>query len=353
MNKKGAEMSNKLKAIFLFLGVIVLTACKSEPDSLVVMTHDSFAISEDTIAAFENENNVEVVFLPSGDAGSTLNRAVLMKASPAADILYGIDNTFLSRAINEDLFQAYPSSLLKEIPDEFKLDDEYRVLPIDFGDVCINYDRRYFQENDLDIPSSFDDLTDPIYKNLLVVENPATSSPGLAFMLATIAEFGEGGYLDYWNALLENETVVVNDWETAYYTNFSGSVGQGEQPMVVSYGTSPAAEVIFAEDALSEAPTASLIGENMCFRQIEFAGILKGTKNQTLAEKFIDFMLSPQFQEDIPLNMFVFPANQNAQIPQEFLDHIQVPEQPAVIAPELIANQREKWIENWRELVLE
>jgi thiamine transport system substrate-binding protein len=317
------------------------------------MTHDSFAISEDTIAAFEDDNNAEVIFLPSGDAGSTLNRAVLMKESPVADILYGIDNTFLSRAITEDLFHPYASPLLDEIPDKFKLDDQYRVLPVDFGDVCINYDRRYFQENDLDIPGSFDDLTDPKYNNMLVVENPATSSPGLAFMLATIAEYGEEGYLDYWKALLDNGTIVVNDWETAYYTNFSGSVGQGAQPMVVSYGTSPAAEVIFAEDELSEAPTASLTGENMCFRQIEFAGILKGTGNRDLAEKFIDFMLSPQFQEDIPLNMFVFPSNQNAQIPQEFLDHIQVPDHPAVVAPEQIAKQREKWIESWRELILE
>jgi len=345
-------MNKKKSFLVMLMGVLLITACSKEPISLVVMTHDSFAISEATIAAFEEDNNIDVVFLPSGDAGSTLNRAILVKKAPIADILYGIDNTFLSRAIDEDLFDVYIPSLLNEVPDAFKLDDQNRVVPIDYGDVCINYDKRFFRENNLDIPSSLDDLTDPEYANLLVVENPATSSPGLAFMLATIAEYGEDGYLGFWKELKENGVLIVNDWGTAYYTNFSGSVGQGAQPMVVSYGTSPAAEVIFAEEELGESPTASLVERNMCFRQIEFAGILKGSKNRALAEKFIDFMLSVQFQEDIPLNMFVFPVNQNANIPQEFLDHVQVPDHPAVVDTGEIAENREVWIEAWRELML-
>ncbi len=344
---------NKKKSVYIVtIIVFLIVACSRKSTSLVVMTHNSFAISEATIASFEEKNNIDVVFLPSGDAGSTLNRAILVKEAPIADILYGIDNTFLSRAINEDIFDAYITPLLDEIPDAFKLDDQNRVVPIDYGDVCINYDKQFFLDNNLDIPSSLDDLTDPKYANLLVVENPATSSPGLAFMLATIAEYGEDGYLGFWRELMENGVVIVNDWGTAYYTNFSGSVGQGNQPMVVSYGTSPAAEVVFAEEELSDSPTASLIGRNMCFRQVEFAGILKGSKNRALAEKFIDFMLSVQFQEDIPLNMFVFPVNQNAHVPQEFLDHIQIPDHPAVVDTDEIAENREVWIEAWRELML-
>ena len=185
-----------------------------------------------------------------------------------------------------------------KIPAEFQLDPENRVLPVDYGDVCINYDKSYFEENNLSLPKSLQDLTDPSYKGLLVVENPATSSPGLAFLFATIAQFGEEKYLDYWKALRENDVMVVNDWETAYYTNFSASSGQGPQPMAVSYGSSPPAEVIFASEPLEDAPTGSLVGPNMCFRQIEFAGILKGTSNRAMAEKFIDFMLDLSFQED-------------------------------------------------------
>ncbi len=345
-------MNMKKYILILIIGVSIITACGREPTSLVVMTHDSFAISEATIAAFEEENDIDVMFLPSGDAGSTLNRAILVKGAPIADILFGIDNTFLSRAIDEDLFDAYITPLMNEIPDVFKLDGQNRVVPIDYGDVCINYDKQFFRENNLDIPSSLDDLADLKYANLLVVENPATSSPGLAFMLATIAEYGENGYLGFWEELKENGVVIVNDWETAYYTNFSGSAGQGAQPMVVSYSTSPAAEVIFAEEELDESPTASIVGRNMCFRQIEFAGILKGSKNRALAEKFINFMLSTKFQEDIPLNMFVFPVNQNAHIPKVFLDHIQVPDHPAVVDKDEIAENRDVWIEAWRELIL-
>jgi thiamine transport system substrate-binding protein len=198
-------------------------------------------------------------------------------------VFYGVDNTFLTRALAEDLFIPHDSPMLAQIPDEFKLDPGNRALPVDYGDVCINYDKAYFATNDLPVPTSLEELTDPQYAGLLVAQNPATSSPGLAFLMATIAHFGEDGYLDYWAALKQNGLVVVSDWETAYYTNFSGSTGQGPQPMVVSYGSSPAAEVIFAETELDQAPTGSIIGPDTCFRQIEFVGILRNTPNPDLA----------------------------------------------------------------------
>jgi thiamine transport system substrate-binding protein len=198
-----------------------------EPVSLTVMTHNSFAVTEDIIRQFEQENNVTLNFIQAGDTGSALNRAILSKGAPLADVFYGVDNTFLSRALAEDIFEAYASPNLADIPDTFKLDPENRALPVDYGDVCINYDLAYFEENNLAVPQTLQELTQPEYSGLLVVENPATSSPGLAFMLATIAEFGEDGYLEYWAQLRENNVAVVNDWDTAYYTNFSGSFGQG------------------------------------------------------------------------------------------------------------------------------
>jgi thiamine transport system substrate-binding protein len=328
------------------------TSAPGAPDTLTVMTHDSFSASEEIIRQFEQENNVTISFLLSGDAGSTLNRAVLTRANPLADVLYGVDNTFLSRALDADIFEPYASPLLEAVPDGFKLDAENRAVPVNYGDVCINYDKAYFEENNLDVPQSLQDLTRPEYQGLLVVENPATSSPGLAFMMATIAEFGEDGWLDFWRALRENDVVVVNSWETAYYTNFSGSAGQGPQPMVVSYGSSPPAEVIFAEQPLDDAPTASITGPNTCFRQVEFAGILRGTQKRELAERFIDFMLSVPFQEDVPLQMFVFPVNPDANLPQEFIDYAQIPDQPAAIDLDEITANRERWIQEWDEVVL-
>jgi thiamine transport system substrate-binding protein len=217
--------------------------------------------------------------------------------------------------------------------------------------VCINYDKAYFTENNLPVPQSLEDLTKPEYEGLLVVENPATSSTGLAFLLATIAHYGDS-FTEYWQALKDNGVVVVDGWETAYYTNFSGSSGRGPQPLVVSYGTSPAAEVIFAEKPLDDAPTASIVGPDTCFRQIEFVGIFKGAKNRALAEKFVDYMLSKEFQEDVPLQMFVYPVNPDAALPEAFTKYAQAPEQAASLAPDVIAENRDAWIQAWTDVVM-
>jgi len=330
-----------------------LAPTSAAPVTLNVMVHDSFAISEDLARQFEQQNNVKLNFLKSGDAGTMLNRAILTRNAPQADVMYGVDNTFLSRALEAGLFDVYASPLLKEIPAALKLDPENRALPVDSGDVCINYDKAYFAEKKLGVPQVLEDLAKPEYKGLLVMENPATSSPGLAFVMATIAHFGPDGYLNYWKSLRANGLVVVNDWETAYYTNFSGSSGKGAQPMVVSYNSSPAAEVVFAKETPKDAPTASLVGPEMCFRQVEFVGILKGARNRALAEKWVDFMLGKTFQEDMPLQMFVYPVNGQAVLPQEFQKYAQVPAKPATLAPAQIAAGREKWIEDWKKTVLE
>lgn len=356
-------MKKKGLLVGFLLGVLLLAACKpavkpadngdgAVPQVLTVMTHDSFSVSESVISEFETQNNAKVSFVQSGDAGQLLNRAILSKDAPMADVLYGVDNAFLSRALAEDIFLPYDSPMLEQIPVKFKLDSLNRALPVDYGDICINYDKAFFAEKGLALPQSLGDLVKPEYAGLLVVENPTTSSPGMGFLLATIAEYGEDGYLEFWADLRANGVVVVNDWETAYYTNFSASSGRGSQPMVVSYGSSPPAEVIYASEPLADAPTASLTGKNMCFRQVEFAGILQGTQNRALAEKFIDFMLGKSFQEDMPLQMFVYPVNPEAALPDEFVMYAQQPAEPASLDPDLIAANREKWIQAWDETVL-
>ena len=344
-----------MKKLILFIFIFTLTACApqaDEPATLIVMTHNSFAISEEVVVAFEEAQGVKVVFLASGDSGSALNKAILTKDAPLADLLFGVDNTFLSRALESEIFEPYDAHALAEIPVEFKLDASNHAIPVDFGDVCINYDKAYFAEKGLAVPASFEDLLKDEYRELLVVENPATSSPGLAFLMATIAHFGEDGYLNYWLGLRDNGVVVADGWETAYYTNFSASSGRGAQPMVVSYGSSPAAEVIFAETALDDAPTASILGPETCFRQIEFVGILAGTENRALAESFVDFMLSTEFQEDLPMQMFVYPVLPSAELPTEFLKYAEQPENPASLEPALITEKREQWIQDWTETVL-
>jgi thiamine transport system substrate-binding protein len=348
-----------MKRILIFT-LLFLAACSpgatatatqpSRPETLTVMTHDSFSVSEDVLKSFEAANHAKVVLLQSGDAGAELNKAILTRDAPLADVLYGTDNTFLSRAVQADIFETYQSPALADIPAAFKLDDSNHALPVDYGDVCINYDKAYFADKNLSVPQSLEELAKPEYKGLLVVENPATSSTGLAFLLATVAHFGDS-FPQYWQSLKDNGVVVVDGWETAYYTNFSGSSGKGPQPMVVSYGTSPAAEVIYAEKKPEDAPTASILGPDTCFRQIEFVGILKGTKHRALAEKFVDFMLGQQFQEDVPLQMFVYPVNPNAALPEEFTKYAQAPEQTATLAPDVIAGKRDAWIEAWTNVM--
>jgi thiamine transport system substrate-binding protein len=333
------------------LGVEVTeTQVTIEPETLTVMTHDSFAVSEEVITSFEKAHNIRVQFLASGDTGTALNKAILAKDNPLADVFYGVDNTFLSRALTEDIFAAYQSPLLNEIPDQFELDSQHRALPVDFGDVCPNYDIGFFEEKNLEPPEFLEDFTAPEYRGMLVVENPATSSPGLAFLLATIGHFGEDGYLDYWRRLVENDVLVVNDWETAYYTEFTRS--GGTHPIVISYGSSPPFEVMYASEPLDEPPTAAIVSDDTCFRQIEFVGILKGTENRDLAEKWVDFMLSPEFQEDVPLQMFVFPVNEKAELDEVFVKYLQMPENPTYLRPEILAENREKWIDAWTEVVL-
>jgi thiamine transport system substrate-binding protein len=299
---------------------------------------------------------VEVEILQAGDAGVVLNQAILSADNPLADVLYGVDNTLLSRALDADILEPYASPLLDEIPDHLELDPQHRALPVDYGDVCLNYDKGWFAERGLAPPAGLEDLVQPEYAGLTVVENPATSSPGLAFLLATVGHFGESGdytYLDYWADLRANDVLVTEGWEDAYWGQFTyGSGGEGERPIVVSYASSPPVEVHYAEEPFEEAPTAAVVGDGSCFRQIEFVGVLKGAQNRDLAEAWVDFMLGTAFQEDIPLHMFMFPANQNAALPQVFADFAAIPDHPAEVDYAAIEANREAWVEAWTEVVL-
>jgi thiamine transport system substrate-binding protein len=326
-------------------------ATAAAPTELVVVTHDSFAVSEDVIREFESANNARVQILKSGDAGSALNKAILAGASnPLGDVFFGVDNTFFSRALDADLFEAYMPPNAAAVPDLYKLDPEFRLTPIDYGDVCLNYDKAWFAERNLAPPRSLADLTKPEYKGLLVVENPATSSPGLAFLLATIGTFGPEGYLEFWTQLRANEVAISEGWEDAYYNRSTWS-GNGDRPIVASYATSPAAEVFFSEGKYTEPPTGSVLGDGACFRQIEFAGVFKNARQPALARAFIDLLLSPRFQEDIPLQMFVYPVNPNAQLP-DFYKFAETPQQPAQVSAAEIEANRDAWIRAWTQAVL-
>ena len=276
-------------------------------DKVRLVTHDSFLLSDGVLEAFTQETGIDVEVIQGGDAGTLVNQAILTNGNPQADVLYGIDSTFLSRGLEEQLFVAHEAKGIGDVDDALVLEPSHCVTPIDYGDVCINYDKAYFEEHDLEVPETLDDLTEPAYADLLVVENPATSSPGLAFLLATIEAFGEDGWEAWWGELRENGVEVVDGWDQAYYTSFSGGLGsEGDRPLVVSYASSPPAEVAYADPPVDEAPTGVM--EASCYRQVEFAGILSGTDRPVEAGLLVDFLLSETVQADLPLTMFVFPA---------------------------------------------
>jgi len=341
----------------MILLALVLAACSAggsatdEPPVIRLMTHDSFDMSAELLDDFEAETGIRVEVFKAGDGGEILNKAILSKDAPLADVLFGVDNTFLSRALDNDLFLPYDSPILADIADSLRLDPQNRVLPVDFGDVCLNYDVSWFAGRGLAPPDSLADLADPAYAGLTVVENPATSTPGLGFLLTTIDAFGEDGYLDYWARLVDNDVLVVDGWETAYYSHFTAA-SEGDRPIVVSYAGSPAAEVYYAETPPDEAPTAAVLTDGTCFRQIEFVGILRGTQKEKEARQLVDFLLDRPFQEDIPLKMFVYPANETAVLPDVFQQYSQTPAAPVQLDPSRITANREAWIQAWTEIVL-
>jgi thiamine transport system substrate-binding protein len=345
----------------LALATVTLSACSSgdttedagyspeSPAPVTLLSHDSFVIGDDIIDGLAEEG-IELQLLPGGDAGAVVNQAILSVDNPQGDVLFGIDSTLLTRGLDAGLFEPYEADALTAIPDELELDPEHRVTPIDVSDVCINYVVDAY-DAELPVPTTLDDLADPAYAGQLVVPNPATSSPGLAFLLRTIAEYGEEGWQDYWRSLVRNDVEVTAGWEDAYYGVFSGPSSDGDRPLVVSYSTSPPAEVLFGADPEADvAPTGSVI--ESCYRQIEFAGVLSGTDVPSAARRVVEVLAGEEFQASVPLGMFVEPARDDVELPEVFVKFAQRPDVPTELDPATITQNRERWIAEWTELVL-
>jgi thiamine transport system substrate-binding protein len=323
--------------------------------TVTLVSHDSFAASDAVLKEFTKETGYTVKVLRGGDAGTAVNQAILTKDHPQGDVFFGVDNTLLSRALDNGLFTPYTAKDLAKVPADVQLDAAgHRVTPIDSGDVCVNYDRAYFTAHKLTPPVTFADLVKPQYKNLLVTENVATSSPGLAFLLGSAATYGDTGWQAYWKQLKANGVEVVDSWEQAYNDRFSGSSAgkkaKGDKPLVVSYASSPPAEVVGVTPAPAQSPVG--VSTGTCFRQIEFAGLLHGAKNTAGGRALIDFMLSKTFQEDMPLNMYVDPVREDATEPEVFTKYGAKITDPTTMAPDKIAAKRDDWVKTWSSTVL-
>jgi thiamine transport system substrate-binding protein len=324
--------------MMLCVGSLILTACSSNNSAndtgakkeVVLLAYDSFTPEDGIFEQFTNETGYTVKVVSGGDSGAVVSKAILTAGNPEGDVLWGVDNTALSRVEAADVFDSYEE--------------------VNTGDICVNIDIQWFASRNVPAPTTLEDLIEPQYKNLLVVQDPVSSSPGLGFLLATIAHFGEDNWSQYWSSLHANGVLVAPDWTTAYYTNFSGSSGKGDRPLVVSYGSSPPAEVVFSDPPVDSPPTSVM--ENSCFRQVEYVGVLRGSENTAGANALVSYLLDTRFQESMPLTLFVYPVNPNATLPEVFTKFAVRPANPLALAPDVIADNRDAWLEKWREIVL-
>lgn len=317
----------------------------SPSDTVVLVTHESFDIGKEQLAAFEEQTGLTVDVDEQGDAGSLVNQLVLTKDAPLGDAVFGIDNAFASRALDAGVLEPGPSTATGELVDGLALEDD-RLTPVDYGDVCVNVDDAWFAARDLEPPRTLEDLTDPRYEDLLVVTDPATSSPGLAFLLGTIDAFGDD-WPDYWARLRDNGLEVAGSWSNAYFVDFTAGGGDGPRPLVLSYASSPPYTVPKGED---EPTTSALL--DTCFRQVEYAGVLAGSANPEGAQQLVDFLLSEQVQEVVPEEMYVYPALAAADLPPDWRRHAPLAEDPYTVSPDDIDANREEWIEQWSATVV-
>ena len=328
-----------LRSLLATSFVLVVTSCSSQssksstdatPNEVILLAYDAFTPKDGIFDAFTAATGAKVKVVTSGDTGTLISKAILTVGNPEGDVLWGLDNTMLSRAQKAELLTSYE--------------------PVDTGDICVNYDKQWFASRNIAPPTSLEDLALSTYKNLLTVQDPVASSPGLGFLLGTIAHFGADNWQGYWKSLKANGVHIAPDWTTAYTIDFSGSSGKGKFPLVVSYGSSPPAEVLYAEKPIDTPPTAVI--ESTCFRQTEYVGALRGTRNPNNAKLLISYLLDEPFQESMPLSLFVFPVNKKATLPDLFTQFAVTPKNPLTLEPADIEKNRDTWLNSWRDIIL-
>lgn len=344
-----------LGASLLLVGATALAGCGSDESSdptkvgktLVVATHNSWAMSKEVMAEFTQQTGITVKIATNGDAGELTNKLVLTKDNPIADGVYGIDNTFATRAVDAGVLARYRPRVTAASVNDHALPGEAAAYlsPIDFSDVCVNVDDTWFAKKKLAPPKSLDDLVKPAYAGLTVTEGAKTSSTGLAFLLATIGKYGEDGWQAYWRKLVANDVKVDKDWENAYEVDFTAGGGKGDRPIVVSYSSSPP----FTVPEGGTRPTTSALLDT-CFRQVEFAGVLAGSKNPLGMQKFIDFMSQRAFQEALPDNMYVYPVDSSAKLPEGWDTFAPVAPDPYEVDPADITANRDRWLREWSDV---
>ncbi|GAA2148518.1 thiamine ABC transporter substrate-binding protein [Nocardioides koreensis] len=318
----------------------------STDSSVVLVTHDSFVLPKALKKKFEQESGYDLVVRASGDAGQLTNKLVLTKDDPIGDVAFGVDNTFASRALDAGVFAPYSFDEPAGAADyALPGDDDHRLTPVDNGNVCVNVDDTWFADHDQAPPKTLDDLTDPAYQDLFVLPGAATSSTGMAFLLATIAAYGEDGWQGYWSKLMDNGAKLTAGWSDAYEVDFTQGGGSGDRPIVLSYDSSPAFTV---PKGAKTSSTSALL--DTCFEQVEYAGVLEGAGNVDGAEAFVRFMDSPEVQAALPESMYVFPVVDGVKLPSDWARYAVQPTDSYAVDPADVAAHRDEWLRDWSDI---
>ena len=314
---------------------------------VTLLVHDSWYMPKKVLRAFEEESGYRVEVQTNGDAGALTNKLVLTADNPLGDAVFGIDNTFATRAVDEGVLAPHTPADLPASVADYALDGDAgeQLTPVDWGDVCVNVDEEWFAARDQAPPQTLDDLADPEYRDLFVTPAASTSSPGFAFLLATIGEYGAEGWQDYWTRLMDNGTRVAKDWTEAYTVDFTAGGGDGDRPVVLSYSSSPPFTIPKGED---EPTTSALL--DTCFRQVEYAGVLAGADNPEGAQALVDFLVNRTFQKALPDNMYVYPVDTTTPLPPLWEQWAEPAEDPIAVDPAEVTAQRDEWIRTWSDL---
>lgn len=317
------------KALVLILLIVAGVIMGS---NLVVYTYDSLLpLVKIALPIFEEKYGVTVEVRSYGDAGAVLSKVIAEGAKSDVDIVIGIDNILAKRALTEDIFLPYKSENADKISDEsLVFDKSWRLTPYDFGSLAIVYDPEELGTLEMD---GLINLTDKKFKKNLIIQDPRTSSTGLAFLVWTYTAHKDD-FDEFWRKLKPSILTVTMGWDDAF-EKFEA----GEAPMMVSYATDGA----YSYEYYGETKYKAIIPGNVGYGQIEGAGIVKWTDEETLAKKFIDFILSPEFQSNIPLNQWMFPVVE-VQLPKSFEYAIE-PGSLLTIDPDLdVDHLIERWV---------
>lgn len=334
----------KLTILFVHILLLIYSSFAQATSEIRLITYNSFNLPKKLIQQFEKNNNTTIKIIKAGDNNTLINRLILTKDHPIADVVYGINNNNIYKIIDNNLIQNNQPILNNDIFINLK-----NISVINYGFIALNYDKEWFTTHKLPLPKNLYDLALPQYKDLLVVENPNTSAVGMAFLLANIAGIGEKNTFNWWLKMRQNGIKITKDWSEAYYKEFT--LNGGHYPIMVGYTSSPAAEIFYSKNKLVTPNINNLFLQGAVYEQVEGAAILNQTKQPQLAKKLIQFLQSVDVQNSLVTTMWVYPANKKVLLPK-IMQYATLPKMHWAPNPQRIQKYQQNWLERWNQIVL-